>query len=61
MASPNNDVESAGIKNNTYEEKNSTASAAESLHDDAPPPVPTDNTLARKLSARQVQMIAIGG
>lgn len=64
MATPHNDVESTGIswsKNNTYEEKNVPANAAESVHEDALPPLPTDNTLARKLSARQVQMIAIGG
>lgn len=64
MANLNPDVERAGIewsKSNTYEEKDITTSAAESLHDDLPPQSPTENTLARKLSARQVQMIAIGG
>lgn len=64
MANTKPDAEKAGVqwgKNNTYEENIPATSDAESFRDDLPPQAPTDNTLARKLSARQVQMIAIGG
>lgn len=64
MANTKTDAELVGrrrSKNESYEEKNFAASASESFRDDIPPQSPTDQTLARKLSARQVQMIAIGG
>ncbi|KJX94559.1 amino acid permease like protein [Zymoseptoria brevis] len=44
-----------------YGKSNTHYDVNEKPDGDLPPPAPTDDTLARKLSARQVQMIAIGG
>jgi AAT family amino acid transporter len=62
MASSSSEDVQVATKGTVAYDKNATAyEIDEKLHDDAPPPAPTDDTLARKLSARQVQMIAIGG
>lgn len=57
------DVSAAkGFDDEQYAARDGEKTFGASIHGDVPPPqVSTTETLSRRLSARQVQMIAIGG
>jgi AAT family amino acid transporter len=62
MAHSTSDDVEAATRGDVNWDKNATHyDVDEKVAGDLPPAAPTDDTLARKLSARQVQMIAIGG